>query len=91
MKRQHCLSCGYIISAAFDVEEETDQPRPGDYSICLYCAAMCRFDNDLNLRPLTKLDMEELDTGLLTLLMRSKQEVLKRIEQYRRAKQERSL
>lgn len=88
MKRQHCLSCGYILTASFDVEEETDQPRTGDFSICLYCAAMCRFDADLNLRPLTKIDMVELDTGLLMRLTNAKQEVLNKINARKRAKRE---
>lgn len=45
-----CPRCGSIL----DVVTGEREPHPGDYSGCVYCGAVNRFDENLRLRPATK-------------------------------------
>lgn len=54
-----CITCGHVIdahTAAF--EDESLKPEPGDLSVCLYCSAICRFDDNLNLVKLLTNELE---------------------------------
>jgi ribosomal protein L40E len=43
---QHCLKCGYRMDMSSDMDQG-HQPRPGDVSICMRCAALHVFDDNL--------------------------------------------
>lgn len=52
-KESACLNCGYIMTHAFCVGEEAALPNPGDYTLCINCAHLMCFADDLSLRDLT--------------------------------------
>jgi hypothetical protein len=46
-----CPSCGALNDGATaPTEQISQQPKPGDLSVCLYCAAICVYLPDLQLR-----------------------------------------
>lgn len=56
---RHCPKCGRTAEggSAFDIGQEAPKdPKPGDYAVCLYCATLNRYGNDLKLHSLTKRD-----------------------------------
>jgi hypothetical protein len=53
-----CPGCGYLIDAAADSDDEGAIPSPEDFTICLDCGHICRFNEDLTLRNLTEEDRE---------------------------------
>lgn len=48
-----CPVCGKKLDAATHVEKEEAVPGPGDISICLYCATVSVFDDNLKLKQMT--------------------------------------
>lgn len=42
-----CKACGNELSASTSFQEH--QPKEGDFSICGYCGALCKYDKDLRL------------------------------------------
>ena len=51
-----CPQCGAVNDTADGVEHE-EAPTPGDISVCMYCAAVTVFTNDLKLRTPTSEEM----------------------------------
>ena len=41
-----CPGCGAVLDACCSTGETRD-PRPGDYSVCTYCAAVLQFDDEM--------------------------------------------
>lgn len=50
-----CPECGKNL----DVTEGTGKPKPGDFTLCAYCASVNTFDEDLKIRALTDEEVEE--------------------------------
>lgn len=48
---QVCPHCGHAIDATTGWGHETG-PAPGDISVCMYCAELVAFDENLNFRVL---------------------------------------
>jgi hypothetical protein len=46
----HCPSCGKHADNASS--EDQKKPGPGDIAVCLFCATMCVFNDDMTLREL---------------------------------------
>lgn len=44
-----CPACGYVIDRASSVEGDAT-PTPGDFSVCMDCGAVLRFDAALRVR-----------------------------------------
>jgi hypothetical protein len=43
--------CGKAVDAATDMEGKQYRPKEGDFCLCIYCGAWCRYvDADLNMR-----------------------------------------
>jgi len=47
-----CPRCGKVMDAATNLMDKT-APQGGDFSVCIYCAAVLRFTDDLDLRKAT--------------------------------------
>lgn len=43
---QRCPACGHAVNAAADVGGEQHAPKPGDVSVCIYCAELLVFTED---------------------------------------------
>jgi hypothetical protein len=59
--KNKCLACGYVIDAASSTPDYPDNPppSPGDIALCLNCAHLHLFADDLTLRELTDAEMVE--------------------------------
>lgn len=72
-----CPSCSKTLNACTNTSGSSE-PEPGDFTLCLYCAAICCFTESLSLRLATPTDLRELDfkqPEMLGLLLRTKEEV----------------
>jgi hypothetical protein len=63
-----CPACGKVIDADTPASFETVAPQPDDFSICLFCSAWCRYNNDMTLRLAEEKDMEEMQPDQIELL-----------------------
>jgi hypothetical protein len=52
-----CLNCGKLLDAA---AHEDARPAAGDWTICLYCAHMMVFRDDLSLRSPSAAELAEM-------------------------------
>jgi phage FluMu protein Com len=59
-KFKKCPSCGTITDSDSVAFGEDAKPSPGDVSICLYCAKLLVFGDDLNLKLPTNKQLEEI-------------------------------
>src|SRR5262249_12671082 len=54
---QACLRCGAVNDAATGIVDKQARnkllPKPGDITLCLYCAHVMRFADDMSFRSLT--------------------------------------
>ena len=59
-----CPECGSENDAATSMTRK--QPAPGDWAVCAYCTAICRFDERLKLRLTTLAEREHAPAVLVT-------------------------
>lgn len=52
-----CPRCGQLLDAATDATLEGKYPSPGDFSVCLKCAAVLVFTDNFKLRLATSLEL----------------------------------
>lgn len=57
----YCPQCGKLINGAISIDSSVAKPRSGDFSICVFCAQMLRFDDNLKLIELTQNEFNKLD------------------------------
>ena len=55
-----CWHCDRALDDASEMLEEGGRPTPGAVSLCLYCGAVAFFGPDLELRPPTEEELDEL-------------------------------
>ena len=55
-----CPWCGHELSGATNLPGETNKPRPGDISICVYCGKPLRFGRGLIVEQLSQGAIERL-------------------------------
>lgn len=53
MPTSHCPSCGQELDGSTETARIGDRPKPGDIAVCIYCAAVNQFGDDLMLEPVT--------------------------------------
>ena len=51
-----CSSCARMLDGAFEINSDV-APQPGDLSVCIYCAAVNVFDDELHHRAPTPLEL----------------------------------
>lgn len=49
----HCPSCEKLCDAASNLDDDNSVPEPGDYCVCIYCAALLLFNEHLKLVVMT--------------------------------------
>jgi len=52
LPEQMCLRCGHVYDRASNFEND-HRPSPGDFCVCIRCAYVMAFNDDLTLRHLT--------------------------------------
>ena len=60
-----CPTCNHSIDSATDVSGGA-RPSPGDFTICLYCQDIFRFDERLQMKPLEEADIELLPMDVVS-------------------------
>lgn len=69
-----CPVCDHKLDAATLPDSDKDQPAPGDYSCCIYCAAYLRFGDDMRMEHVPDeevLDMEDENRLQITKMRRA--------------------
>ena len=66
-----CPYCGYYMDAATGIQNSKITPNPDNFSICLSCGGLMRFDATLKLRVCTEADKLELELPQAAMIHRA--------------------
>lgn len=72
---QSCPSCGKSNNSTTGINSQ-EQPKPGDVSICFYCAFVSVFDENLKLTPISKQQLESLPQDVIFQISKAKLAIL---------------
>ena len=77
-----CPKCGYFFDSATCVDETKGdiEPTAGDISLCVNCAAILEFDENLKLRMCDDKTINELDDELLNEIIKVKTSILSKVK-----------
>lgn len=75
MPKTRCLECGHDFDRASDVIAK-NKPTPGDVSLCIECANIAMFDDDLTLRSITEREIARLPLLILSQMQAARAAVL---------------
>lgn len=81
MDECNCPQCGYHLDAATGINGDTI-PESGDISICVNCAAILEFTEDLTLQILSKEELRKLTKDVLDDITLAQTFILKQKQQY---------
>jgi hypothetical protein len=70
IKSTTCPRCGYKMDAATHIGKGRARPKPGDFSLCLQCGQILRFDQQLEPVMALERELAELDAETLWTLRR---------------------
>jgi hypothetical protein len=62
----NCPCCGKKLDGATSLDNQPVLPSKGDLSICFYCATVSIFDENLNIKQLTKEEFSQLPEDIKT-------------------------
>ena len=79
---QRCKKCNAILSAVEEQFGDTRPPKKGDITICVKCATVLQFEEDLSLSLVTQKDLESLDPDEAEALQAARQRVLDFIQRW---------
>lgn len=72
-----CPSCEAVLDGAANMAaNERERPSPGDFSVCMYCATILIFDDNLELQTASSNALEQLEPGQLEAITKM-QELIK--------------
>ena len=72
-----CPMCRYTLDAASQLGGNA-APKPGDFSVCLNCGALLRFNLDLSLAMALVQELDALDAETRTTLLRARSAIRQR-------------
>jgi hypothetical protein len=72
-----CPSCGKGLKFSTALNADTSPPRPGDVSVCAYCATTVVYTENLRLRRSTTADLAKLSPEEVKILAEAKRFILK--------------
>lgn len=73
-KGASCPSCRHTLPLACGIDHE-DEPKPGDLTLCIRCAAYLQFDDDLQLEIFPEVELLDLPDDTRLLLVRGRQAI----------------
>lgn len=76
LEEDHCPKCGCLINASTGIEDENQMPSKGDISICIKCASILEFDENLKLKLCPQETINGVDEELLKVIVKTKMYVL---------------
>ena len=71
-----CPHCGHNLDRATNADGEDVEPTAGDATICLHCAGVMVFGEDLKPRTFNELEIDEMDEDTKRVLARGQRLVL---------------
>lgn len=71
-----CPWCGYLCDAATPVGDKDAVPKPGDYSVCIECSSINRFDGMLILVRAKEAEWQAAPEPLPTMLRRARRAII---------------
>lgn len=74
-RESRCPNCGSELSGAASLSDNKALPKTGDLSICMYCAELLEFRNDLTLARLSASDVAALPEETRQALLRAQDSV----------------
>jgi hypothetical protein len=77
-KTTPCPWCGTELNAAAGISDKANTPTPGDLSICIKCAGMLCFADDLIPQKATLEEIADLDDDSRITLQRAREFILER-------------
>lgn len=75
LEKDKCPICGKELDSATSAHGN-DRPSPGDISICIYCATILRFDENLKLGEFPQEELIALPREVLTTINHIKNTIL---------------
>lgn len=75
MPTSACPTCGYVMDQASSVEGEAT-PKTGDFSVCMRCGELLRFNAALHVRLASDTEVNALPKNLREMLYRTRRAVL---------------
>lgn len=75
VKPSACPFCGYAADAATCFENDEARPRPGDFSLCLECAEVLVFDDEVALRKPAAGELEAAPSYIRSALAKGQQAI----------------
>jgi hypothetical protein len=80
-EKELCPNCRHILDTVIAVDENPEKnPKPGDLSVCLYCATIHKFDEQLHRRPLQLGELEKADAAERALVLRVQVVIMQKIQ-----------
>ncbi len=73
----NCPNCGHRFSAASSLDDASAKPSAGDFTVCIECAQLLAFDDDLRVRKITAEEVRH--------IMTTTPEIWRKIEHTQRA------
>lgn len=56
-----CCYCGHFLECAMHPVDDTREPTPGDFSMCINCGGLLCFNEDMTLRGATLADRQAME------------------------------
>lgn len=76
LEEDRCPKCGCLINASTGIEDENQMPSKGDISICIECASILEFDENLKLKLCSQETINRLDEDLLKVIIKARMYIL---------------
>lgn len=77
----YCPSCEKLCDAASNLDDDNSVPKPGDYCVCIYCAALLLFNEHLKLVAMTPEEYIDLPDDDRIELARMRKAIIQLLEQ----------
>lgn len=71
MPEDHCPFCGRDLDRVSGIDHK-DNPKPGDCTICIYCASFLTINSDFTLQEMTEEEIGELDDKVRQMLIHAR-------------------
>ena len=75
--KDHCPVCHHVLDACSDFENNPRGPQPGDVSLCIECATVLVFNDNLTRREATSAEIGDWDHEVRMSINRYRQIILK--------------
>lgn len=61
MKNNNCPHCGEVLSGSKCLDNEGQDPDPGVITVCVHCASVLKYTEDMDLVQVTDQELDQLE------------------------------